>query len=179
MLVPKEEPKDEYGELEQIPASSFGAVSIKFGIEAGGVYENEPKVKLEEGEIQEPKAEYGELESGMGKQEMQGPSFGEGSLKREFKEEYSEFETESGGSLDVFKKEPKVELEEGDSGDVRDIIAGRERISFVVFKELVESGRLTREDLSVMRNARVIEVPGEGELVQFLSLPRYHDIQQD
>ena len=52
---------------------------------------------------------------------------------------------------------------------MHDIIAGRERISFVAFKDLVESGRLTREDLSVMRSARVIEVPGVGEVFQFLS----------
>ena len=60
VLVPKEEPKDEFGKLEQIPGSSFDAVSIKrelkeeyseFGREAGGVCKNEPKLELEEGEI--------------------------------------------------------------------------------------------------------------------------------
>ena len=65
VLVPKEEPKDEYGELEQIPGSSFGAVSIKrepkeeyseFGREAGGVCKNEPK--LEERKVLIPDASY-------------------------------------------------------------------------------------------------------------------------
>ena len=78
VLVPKEEPKDEYGELEQTPGSSFGAVSLKkepkeeyseFGEEARP--RQQTKVELEEGEIQEPKDENGETKAGMGKQEMQ------------------------------------------------------------------------------------------------------------
>ena len=63
------------------------------------------------------------------------------------------------------------------SYDVGDIIAGRERISFLLFKELVECGRLTREDLSVMRSARVIEVPGMGEVIQFMSTRRDRNLQ--
>ena len=56
VLVPKEEPKDEYGELEQIPGSSFGAVSIQrdpkeeyseVGTEAGGVCKVELELELE------------------------------------------------------------------------------------------------------------------------------------
>ena len=190
---PKEEPKDGYGELEagmekeQIPGSSFGEVLLKrelkeeyceFGIE-GGVCKKEPKVEMEEGEIQEPKDEYGELLAGMGMQQIPPEVyFGAVSLKREPKEEYSEL-TGANGGQDLCKSESKVELIEEESEeeeidrrplDVHDVIAGRERITFVVFKKLVESGRVTKEDMSVMRSARVIEVPGVGEVIQFLSV---------
>ena len=86
----------------------------------------------------------------MGKHQIPGASFGEVSLKREPKEEYSEFEADSGREQNhgdflgehVCKKEPKVELgvrktreEQIDFGsyDVGDIVAGRERISFLLF----------------------------------------------
>ena len=217
-LVPKEEPKEMYGELgavmgmKQIPGSSFDPVSLtkepkeeysEFGNGDGiqqthwgsfDVCKKEPKDELEEGEIQEPKVEYGELEAGLGKHQIPGASFGEVLLKREPKEEYSDFEADSGREQNhgdclvghVCKKEPKVELgdrktreEQIDFGsyDVGDIIAGRERISFLLFKELVECGRLTREDLSVMRSARVIEVPGMGEVIQFMSPRRDRNLQ--
>ena len=189
----KEEPKDGYGELEagmgkeQIPGSSFAEVLLKrelkeeyceFGIE-GGVCKKEPKVELEEGEIQEPKDEYGELIAGMGMQQIPPEvSFGAVSLKREPKEEYSEL-TGANGGQDLCKSEAKVELIEEESEeeeidrrplDVHDVMAGRERITFVVFKKLVESGRVTKEDLSLMRSARVIELPGVGEVIQFMSV---------
>ena len=213
-----QEPKEEYGELgagmgmQQTPGSSFDPVSLteepkkeysEFGIGDGkqqthcvsfDVCKKEPKDELEEGEIQEPKVEYGELEAGLGKHQIPGASFGEVSLKREPKEEYSELEADPGREqnhgdflgVHVCKKEPKVELgvrktreEQIDFGsyDVGDIIAGRERISFLLFKELVEYGRLTREDLSVMRSARVIEVPGMGEVIQFMSPRRDRNLQ--
>ena len=119
--VPKEEPKDEYGELEagigkeQIPGSSFGEVFLKrelkveyseFGIEAG-VCKKEPKFELEEGEIQD---EYGELGAGMGMKQILGSSFDPVSLTKEPKEEYNEFGIGDGKqqtrwvSFDVCKK---------------------------------------------------------------------------
>ena len=53
VLIPKVEPKDEYGEFEQIPGASFGAVSLK----------REPN-----------KEEYSEFEAEAGRQQFHGVS---------------------------------------------------------------------------------------------------------
>ena len=52
-----------------------------------GVCKKEPKFELEEGEIQEPKAEYGELGAGMGMKQILGSSFDPVSLTKEPKQE--------------------------------------------------------------------------------------------
>ena len=51
---------------------------------------------------------------------------------------------------------------------VQNVIAGRENIGFLRFKSLMEGGHLKKEDLFLMKNARVVQVPGKGEVVQFL-----------
>ena len=54
--------------------------------------------------------------------------------------------------------------------DVGDIIAGNANIHFYEFKSLMEHGHLKKEDLTMMRNARLVQVPGKGEaVVQFLA----------
>ena len=53
--------------------------------------------------------------------------------------------------------------------NVRDVIAGNANINFKQFKRLMEQGRLKKEDLAMMRNAKVVKVPGEAEVVQFLA----------
>ena len=54
--------------------------------------------------------------------------------------------------------------------DVGDIIAGNANIHFYKFKSLMEHGHLKKEDLTMMRNARMVQVPGKGEaVVQFLA----------
>jgi len=52
---------------------------------------------------------------------------------------------------------------------VQKIIAGRKNISFDCFKKLMEDGHLKKKDLVLMKSARVVQVPGKGEVVQFLS----------
>ena len=64
--------------------------------------------------------------------------------------------------------ESDVEDDQWNMDDAQDIIAGKKRISFFIFKGLVESGNLKKEDLASMKSTRVIEVPGEGEVIQFM-----------
>ena len=161
-VSPKKELKSEYNELKM----------------AGHMCKKEPKDELggEEEKAEELKLEYGELDAGMGKQKLLGDSFCSVSLKPEPKEESEEFGGKAGSQegerkmmgFDVVEEEP-VDPSPYESFDVSGIVAGKEKVSFVVFKELVEFGRLKREDLSIMRSARVIEVPGKGEMIQFLS----------
>ena len=162
----KREPKEEYGEIS--PGGHF--------------CKRELKVELkEEEDAEKPKVEYEEIGADMEEQKPQV------SLKRKVKEEYGEFDEEVGreqplDELDMFaRRNSKLRWgwETGeqdqidpDSYDVPDIVAGREMIGFITFKGLVESGRLTREDLSAMRSVRVLEVPGAGEVIQYLS-PQY------
>ena len=162
----KREPKEEYGEIS--PGGHF--------------CKRELKVELkEEKDAEKPKVEYGEIDADM---EQQKPQV---SLKRKVKEEYGEFDEEVGreqplDELDMFaRRNSKLRWgwETGeqdqidpDSYNISDIVAGREMIGFITFKGLVESGRLTREDLSAMRSVRVLEVPGVGEVIQYLS-PQY------
>ena len=49
------------------------------------------------------------------------------------------------------------------------IVAGRENLSFNRFKMLMESGRLTLDDLGEMKNVRVVEVANKGKVVQFFA----------
>ena len=133
-------------------------------------------LKSEYGELvllkKEVKSEHSDLEAEDKKQE---PSVEKLFHQKEVKSEYSELgaknkEQEAYNEL----KEEYCESNGGtcdiSSYDVSDIIRGRERVSFELFKELVEAGRLTREDLSVMRCARVVEVPGNPDVIQFLSV---------
>ena len=97
------------------------------------------------------------------------------SVKRGPKEEYSEFGIEdmeqvhgeiAGVSLDckkesLFSSLSFLMLNSG-SYDIDDNCE-RMRISFVAFKQLVECGMLTKEDLSLMRSAKVIQVPDGGK----------------
>ena len=53
--------------------------------------------------------------------------------------------------------------------NLNDVIAGRANLSFNRFKNLMESGQLTLNDLDEMRNVRVVEVGGRGQVVQFLA----------
>ena len=55
-----------------------------------------------------------------------------------------------------------------DAEDVQEIIAGKKKISFLGFKDLVECGKLKKEDLALMRSAQVVEVPDKGEVIQFM-----------
>ena len=74
----------------------------------------------------------------------------------------------------VKKEESEDESEDGhlvtetSTEHVQDIIAGKKRIHFLDFKGLVECGKLKKEDLALMKSARVVEVPGKGEVIQFL-----------
>lgn len=56
-----------------------------------------------------------------------------------------------------------------DAKYVQHVIAGRENVNFIQFKRLMEDGHLKKEDLNLMRSARVVQVPGKGEVVQFLA----------
>ena len=64
--------------------------------------------------------------------------------------------------------ESDVEEDQRDLDFVQDVIAGKKKIGFFAFKNLVESGKLNKEDLTLMKSTRVIEVPGEGQVIQFL-----------
>jgi len=70
-------------------------------------------------------------------------------------------EEDEGGNNDIMYKCANAE-------HVQNIIAGRANISFYRFKRLMEDGHLKKEDLVMMRNVRVVQVPGRGEVVQFM-----------
>ena len=77
-------------------------------------------------------------------------------LKKEDPGSHSEDEDDIG--------EPTENLE-----NLNDVIAGRANLSFNRFKSLMESGQLTLNDLDGMRNVRLVEVGGRGQVVQFLA----------
>ena len=185
-----DETKKEYGEvsLKKELKSEYNELKMAGVNHDSHMCKREPKDELgeEEETAEELKLEYGELDAGMGKQKLLGDSFCSVSLKPEPKEESEEFGGKAGSQegerkmmgFDVVEEgeieEEPVDPSSYESFDVSGIVAGKEKVSFVVFKELVEFGRLKREDLSIMRSARVIEVPGKGEVIQFLRTSNFN-----
>ena len=93
-------------------------------------------------------------------------------------EEQKPFVFDFEGSPSLLKKEDPgsgSEEEDGfaerteDEPNLDNIVAGREDLSFNRFKMLMESGRLTLDDLGEMKNVRVVEVANKGQVVQFLA----------
>ena len=90
-------------------------------------------------------------------------------------EEQKPFVFDMEGSPRLLKNEDSGNEEEddlqeplGDLENLSDVISGKVNLSFNRFKSLMESGQLTLNDLETMRNVRVVEVDGRGQVVQFL-----------
>jgi len=76
--------------------------------------------------------------------------------------------------LNVKKEEAGDESEEEDEeqydkNQIEDIIHGKIHISIKKFKMLMETGVMVKKDLEHLRNVRVVEVQGQGEVIQFLA----------
>jgi len=80
-----------------------------------------------------------------------------------------EFELGDLNDEDIEEENDAMDMNRGANAEhVQNIIAGRSNISFNQFKRLMEDGHLKKGDLAMVRNARVVQVPGKGEVVQFM-----------
>lgn len=86
-------------------------------------------------------------------------------------QKWFKFEDSKDHGEEIEDETDEMEFNEADE-DVRDIIAGKAYVHFRRLKSLMEHGHLKKKDLAKMRNARVVQVPGKGEVVQFLTSSR-------
>lgn len=70
---------------------------------------------------------------------------------------------------DVVEDEEDDVFMDAEPEDLQEIISGRKNISFMRFKGLMEHGHLKKEDLVMMKNARIVQISGKGEVIQFLT----------
>ena len=116
----------------------------------------------------EPKDKHVELED-----EVKDAYIPKNEIKEEVKKEMKhnikkEFDLLSDWNVLVEKEALEDKRDDLKAEDVQEIIAGRKRINFLVFKNLMESGKLKKEDVSSMRSARVVKVRLQKQQTDFL-----------
>ena len=117
---------------------------------------------------QEPKDKHVELED-----EVKDAYIPKNEIKEEVKKETKhnikkEFDLLSDWNVLVEKEALEDKRDDLKAEDVQEIIAGRKRINFLVFKNLMESGKLKKEDVASMRSARVVKVRLQKQQTDFL-----------
>ena len=117
---------------------------------------------------QEPKDKHVELED-----EVKDAYIPKNEIKEEVKKEMKhnikkEFDLLSDWNVLVEKEALEDKRDDLKAEDVQEIIAGRKRINFLVFKNLMESGKLKKEDVASMRSARVVKVRLQKQQTDFL-----------
>ena len=162
----EEETRGEYFEFKEEPKDEITEVKAETKDENSEVKE-EPKDENTEVK-KEPKDKHVELED-----EVKDAYIPKNEIKEEVKKEMKhnikkEFDLLSDWNVLVEKEALEDKRDDLKAEDVQEIIAGRKRINFLVFKNLMESGKLKKEDVASMRSARVVKVRLQKQQTDFL-----------